>query len=181
MRNSYCNGFTDFEESEDEKRRKKCGRVLPAKNRRAWTASFTLVDQWLDPGSPGGFRQTNYYKTSPLRNFFVILTFQNGDKRVHCWARCKYCNLVFMHCLFEIFASFVILLSESRFCLVSFRRLVLVFLSLNKQHDLPCSRSVYHRFFICLCAFISFRHRPLLFDFNSIRHKIRIFKINMTL
>lgn len=84
MRNSYCNGFTDLEESEDEKRRKKCGRVLPAKNRRAWTASFTLMDQCLDPGSPGGFRQPNYYKTSPLRNFFVILTFQNGDKRVHC-------------------------------------------------------------------------------------------------
>ena len=39
---------------------------LPAKNRGVWTASFTLVDQWMHPGSPEGspegFRQTNYYK-----------------------------------------------------------------------------------------------------------------------
>ena len=44
MRNSYCNGYTDLEESEDEKKRKNVVALL-AKNRRVWTASFTLVDQ----------------------------------------------------------------------------------------------------------------------------------------
>ena len=78
-------GGTDREKSEDEKKRK-IVLELPAKNRRLWTASFTLVDQGLDRGAPGGFRQTNYYKSSPLRNFVVILTFQHRDKR----ARWKY-------------------------------------------------------------------------------------------
>ena len=77
---------------------------LPAKNRRLWTASFTLVDQGLDRGAPGGFRQTNYYKSSPLRNFVVILTFQHRDKR----ARWKYWNVALMQWLFEISALFVI-------------------------------------------------------------------------
>ena len=35
--------------SEDKKRRKNAV-ALPAKNLRVWTASFTLVHQWLDPG-----------------------------------------------------------------------------------------------------------------------------------
>ena len=136
---------------------------LPAKNRRVWTASFTFVDQWLDPGSPGAFRQTNYYKTSPLRKFFVILTFRHGDKRARCWARCKYCNLAFMHGLFEILLCllfrFPYLLSESRFCRCSFRlcQARLSFLSLNKQH-LPRSSAVYHRFFIYL--FVCFHFFP---------------------
>ena len=34
--------------------------------------------------------------------FFVILTFRQGDKR----ARCEHCNPAFMHFLFEIFALF---------------------------------------------------------------------------
>ena len=49
---------------------------LPAKNRKVWTVSFTLVDQW-------GF--SNHYKFSALR---------------------KYCNLAFVHCLLEILALF---------------------------------------------------------------------------
>ena len=59
-------GYTDRELSQDEKRRKNV-MELPAKNRRVKTPSFTLVDQWQDPGPSGGFRQTNYYKSSPLR------------------------------------------------------------------------------------------------------------------
>ena len=163
MRNSYCNGFTDLEESEDEKRRKKCGRVLPAKNRRAWTASFTLVDQWLDPGSPGGFRQTNYFKASSLRKFFVILTFRHVDKRARYWARCKYCNLalctVYSKFLLCLLFRFPCWLSESRFCRCSFRLCLarFSFLSLNKQHLLR-SRAVYHRFFIYL--FVCFHFFP---------------------
>ena len=43
---------------EDENGSKKTVVEFPVKNRRVWTASFTLVNQWLDPGSPGGFRQT---------------------------------------------------------------------------------------------------------------------------
>ena len=56
------------------------------------------------PGLPGGLSSDNYYKSSPVRKFFAILTFRHGDKR----ARCKYCNLAFMHSLFKIFALFVI-------------------------------------------------------------------------
>ena len=33
MRNSYCNGYTDREKSEDEKRRKKCGGVACQKSK----------------------------------------------------------------------------------------------------------------------------------------------------
>ena len=73
--NSFCNGYADRDASENEKRRK-IAEGLPAKNRGVWTASFTLVDQLQDPGSPGGFRQTNYYKLSPLRKFF---SFKHSD------------------------------------------------------------------------------------------------------
>ena len=44
------------------------------------------------PGLPGGLSSDNYYKSSPVRKCFAILTFRHGDKR----ARCKYCNLAFM-------------------------------------------------------------------------------------
>ena len=40
----------------------------------------------------------------PVKKFSVILTFRRGDKR----ARCKDCNLAFMHCLLEIFIVFAI-------------------------------------------------------------------------
>ena len=56
-------GYSDREESEDEKRRKNVVE-LPAKNRRDWATSFILVNQLLDPGSQGGFRQTII--TSPI-------------------------------------------------------------------------------------------------------------------
>ena len=70
-------------------------------NAPVWTASFTLVDQWLALGSPGGFRQTLLQVQSPKKIFF-ILTFRQGGKR----ARCEHCNLAFTHFLFEIFALF---------------------------------------------------------------------------
>ena len=69
---SYCDLYTDREKSENEKRRKSVAE-LPAKNRRVWTASFTLVDKRLDQGSPGGLRQTNYCNSSPLRKLFECL------------------------------------------------------------------------------------------------------------
>ena len=56
---------------------------LPAKNRRVKTPSFTLVDQWQDPGPSGGFRQTNYYKSSPLRKHtkkLLALTVGHGKR-----------------------------------------------------------------------------------------------------
>ena len=45
--NSYCNGNTDHEEPEDEKRRKKCGEVARqhSKSVHGQHTSFTLVDQ----------------------------------------------------------------------------------------------------------------------------------------
>ena len=61
-----------------------------------------------EPWSPGEF-----YKSSPLRKFYVILTFQNGDKR----GRCKYCNLAFMNCSLETLACFCLF---ARFCRFSF-------------------------------------------------------------
>ena len=61
-----------------------------------------------EPWSPGEF-----YKSSPLRKFYVILTFQNGDKR----GRCKHCNLAFMNCSLEMFACFCLF---GRFCRFSF-------------------------------------------------------------
>ena len=42
----------------------------PAKNRRDWATSFILVDQLLDPGSQGGFRQTII--TSPGARFSKV-------------------------------------------------------------------------------------------------------------
>ena len=51
---------------------------------------------------PLGVFVRRYYKSSPLRKFFVILTFPQGHER----ARCEHCNLAFMHFLFEIFALF---------------------------------------------------------------------------
>ena len=44
MRNSYCNGYTDREKSEDEKRRKKCGGVACQKSKS--------VDRVLHPCGP---------------------------------------------------------------------------------------------------------------------------------
>ena len=88
----------------------------------ASSTSFTLVNQWQYPESPVGFCQTIHYKSSPLRKFFVILTFRYGDKRAHC----KYCNLAFLHCLFKIFIFHVCCQSldsvvlHSDFCLASF-------------------------------------------------------------
>ena len=83
MRNSYCNGFTDLEESEDEKRRKKCGRVACQKSKS--------VDRVLHPygpvtgsGVPWGFSSAKLLQDQFPKDFFVILTFENGDKRVHC-------------------------------------------------------------------------------------------------
>ena len=94
---------TDCEESEDKKRRKKCGGVACQKSK--------IVDGVLHPCGPvtrpGYFHQTNYYKSSPLRKSFVILTFPHGDK----WAHCRDCNLAFLHCVFKIFALCVILFS----------------------------------------------------------------------
>ena len=43
-----------------------------------WTSDYT----W---GPLGVFiSQTNHCKSSPLRKFFVILTFRHGDKQAHC-------------------------------------------------------------------------------------------------
>ena len=74
------------------------------------------LHQWLYLGSPEGFRQTNYYKSSHLRKFFV--------------ACCKYCNLAFMHCLFGKFVPCLLFcftclnldsgVFHSDFCLASF-------------------------------------------------------------
>ena len=93
-------GYTYREEYE-------CGRVACQKSKS--------VDRVLhrcgpvtEPWSPGEF-----YKSSPLRKFYVILTFQNGDKR----GRCKHCNLAFMNCSLEMFACFCLF---GRFCRFSF-------------------------------------------------------------
>lgn len=94
-------GYTYREESE-------CGRVACQKSKS--------VDRVLhrcgpvtEPWSPGEF-----YKSSPLRKFYVILTFRNGDKR----GRCKYCNLAFMNCSLEILACQAKISSEQfSFCL----------------------------------------------------------------
>ena len=53
--------------------------ALLAKNRRVWTASFTLVDQWLDPGSPGGFRQTHGQFPKEIFGHFNIPTWRQAS------------------------------------------------------------------------------------------------------
>ena len=69
-----------------------------------------------EPWSPGEF-----YKSSPLRKFYVIPTFQNGDKR----GRCKHCNLAFMYCSLELFACFCLFGRFCRFSFLSFTSLAL--------------------------------------------------------
>ena len=90
---------------------------LPKFKECAWThASFILVDQWLYLGSPRGFHQTNYYKSSSLRKwFFVILTFRHGDYFL-------LCLLFHFPCLLsgDILVSVVF---YSDFCLASFLHL----------------------------------------------------------
>ena len=86
-------GYSDREESEAEKRRKMLWSCLPKIEECGPRPSSLWTSYW-----------TRACKSSPLRKFFVILTFRHGDKRT----RCKYCNLAFMHCLFKIFALFVI-------------------------------------------------------------------------
>ena len=64
-----CNGFTDLEESEDEKRRKKCGRVVCQKSKS--------VDRVLHPcgpvtgsGVPWGFSSAKLLQDQSPKEFF---------------------------------------------------------------------------------------------------------------
>ena len=96
---------------------------LPAKNRIVSTASFALVDQKTGPGSPGGFRQTNHYKSSPLRNVFAILTFrQETSERAVSTSILLLCTVYSKFWLCLLF-PFPCLQTESRFCRFSFRLL----------------------------------------------------------
>ena len=85
---------------------------------RVWTLSLTLVDQWLDPGSPGGFRQTNYYKSSHLRNFSCYSSIPTlWRKSTAILLSC----IIYSKFLLCLLFRFPRLLSESTFCRFSFR------------------------------------------------------------
>ena len=155
---------------------------LPAKNRRVWTASFTLVDQWLDPGSPGGFRQTNGQFPKEIFCHFNIPTWRQASALLsalwvlqscfYAWFIrnfCSVCYSVFHVCCLNL--DFVVVHSD-------FAWLVLVFLSLNKQH-LPRSRPVYHRFFYLFVCMLSFFSDMAFYYSTSIQPAIRLVSLNL--
>ena len=94
---SYSTGnssYTGCEQSEDRNGRKKSWSCLPKMEECGPHRSSLWTSEW----TWGPLRVfAKYYKFSPLRKFFVILMFWQGDKRAHC----KHCNLAFMHCLFK--------------------------------------------------------------------------------
>ena len=117
--NSFCNGYADREGSENEKRRKS-EEGLPAKNRRVWTASFTRVEL----GSPGGFRQTNYYKFSPLRKFFSLQhsDMETSERAVRTAVLLLYALFIRKFCSVccSVFHDLDSVVFHSDFCLASF-------------------------------------------------------------
>ena len=119
-------GYTDREESENEKRRKKCGGVACQKS--------NSVDRVLRPcgsenwtGVPWGFSSDKSLQVQSPKKCFCHSNIPTGDKR----ARCKYFNLAFAlfirnfgsvcYSLFHVCKlNLDSVVFHSDFCLVSF-------------------------------------------------------------
>ena len=75
---------------------KKCGGVACQNSKSVHMDYMHPSPLWNSDSTWGPlevFPRQNYYKSSLLRKFFVILTFWHGDKQ----ACCKYSNLALMH------------------------------------------------------------------------------------
>ena len=92
------------EESEDENGGKKIHGVACQESRSVDRFLQRPSSLWTSDRTRGlGLSSDNYYKSSPLRKFFVILTYRQGVKL----ARCSYCNLAFMHWFYSKFLPYL--------------------------------------------------------------------------
>ena len=69
MRNSYCNGYTDREESEDEKRRKNCGGIVCQKSKSV-DHVLHLCGPVTGPGVPWGFSSDKLLQDQSPKEIF---------------------------------------------------------------------------------------------------------------